>query len=284
MTARGSTTYASNGDGTIVSQATSGVTTRYIQDLAAPLPQVLQTTQGSATTQYVYGRARVASVAGGTRTWYGTDALGSVRQTLDDAGVPLSVINYDPWGTPRRGRCRRSGLPWPNRKSGMDAMKAEIDNKYASRIGNSFAQEPNTAALAVQRIIAAYDAQPMGCPPAVRLTHEPIILVGHSRGAATVQAAAAWLNRLRPDIKIDLVITLSLTAVFQPEAPLYKLPNVQRHINTKSHFGTFMQTGYTSTDFGLGFPEASISGAEELPPIREAAHEYLDYENAPAAC
>jgi YD repeat-containing protein len=36
-TVRGTTTYAYNGDGTLVSQATSGVTTRYTQDLAAPL-------------------------------------------------------------------------------------------------------------------------------------------------------------------------------------------------------------------------------------------------------
>jgi YD repeat-containing protein len=36
-TVRGATTYGYNGDGTLVSQATSGVTTRYTQDLAAPL-------------------------------------------------------------------------------------------------------------------------------------------------------------------------------------------------------------------------------------------------------
>ena len=45
-TVRGATTYGYNGDGTLVSQATSGVTTRYTQDLAAPLSQVLQTKVG----------------------------------------------------------------------------------------------------------------------------------------------------------------------------------------------------------------------------------------------
>jgi len=48
MTQRRSTTYTYNGDGTLVSQATGGVTTRYTQDLAAPLSQVLQTKVGSA--------------------------------------------------------------------------------------------------------------------------------------------------------------------------------------------------------------------------------------------
>ena len=99
MTARGATSYSYNGDGVLVYDGT----TRSTQDLAAPLSQVLQTTQGSATTQYLYGIGRLASVAGSTRMWYGTDALGSVRQTLSDIGAPLSAVNYDPWGTPESG-------------------------------------------------------------------------------------------------------------------------------------------------------------------------------------
>src|SRR5262249_27351509 len=49
MTAHGSMTYSYNGDGVLVNDGT----TRYTQDLASPLTQVLQTTQGSATTDYV---------------------------------------------------------------------------------------------------------------------------------------------------------------------------------------------------------------------------------------
>jgi YD repeat-containing protein len=59
--------YTYNGDGVLVAQTTNGVLTRYTQDLAAPLSQVLQTTQGSATTNYLYGLNRLASVAGSTR-------------------------------------------------------------------------------------------------------------------------------------------------------------------------------------------------------------------------
>jgi YD repeat-containing protein len=100
-TVRGGTSYTYNGDGTLVSQATSGVTTRYTQDLAAPLSQVLQTKVGAATpTDYIYGLNRLASLNSGVKTWYAADALGSVRRTVTDAGVPLGVINYDPWGTP----------------------------------------------------------------------------------------------------------------------------------------------------------------------------------------
>ncbi len=86
MTIRSTTPYTYNGDGVLVDDGT----TRYTQDLASPLTQVLQTTQGSTTTKYLYGLDRLAAVAGSARTWYVGDALGSVRMTLDDAGAPPS--------------------------------------------------------------------------------------------------------------------------------------------------------------------------------------------------
>jgi RHS repeat-associated protein len=103
-TARGTTSYAYNGDGTLVSQTASSVTTRYTQDLAAPLSQVLQTQVGAAArTEYLYGLTRLASLNSGVKTWYAADALGSVRRTVTDAGVPLGIVNYDPWGTVETG-------------------------------------------------------------------------------------------------------------------------------------------------------------------------------------
>jgi hypothetical protein len=35
------------------------------------------------------------------RTWYATDALGSVRLTLDDGGTVLGGTSYDPWARSR---------------------------------------------------------------------------------------------------------------------------------------------------------------------------------------
>jgi RHS repeat-associated protein len=99
MIVRGTTPYTYTGDGVLVDDGT----TRYTQDLASPLSQVLQTTQGSTTTNYLYGLDRLAAQSGSTKTWYVGDALGSVRMTLDDAGVPLGVVHYDPWGTPESG-------------------------------------------------------------------------------------------------------------------------------------------------------------------------------------
>ena len=92
----------SNGDGTLVAQTANG-TTRFTQDLVSPLSQILQTTQGTTTKHYVYGHERLYDQAGIVKTWYGADALGSVRQTLDGTGASFSALNYDPWGTPQGG-------------------------------------------------------------------------------------------------------------------------------------------------------------------------------------
>jgi RHS repeat-associated protein len=91
------TTNSYNADGTLVAQTTSGVTTRYAQDLAAPLSQVLSI----GATRYVYGHERLATQSGSATSWYAGDALSSLRQTLDSTGMPRGTASYDPWGTPQ---------------------------------------------------------------------------------------------------------------------------------------------------------------------------------------
>jgi hypothetical protein len=56
------------------------------RDLAAPLSQVLS----DGTANYVYGHDRLRAQGG---PWYVGDALGSVRQTLDDAGAVLATTS-----------------------------------------------------------------------------------------------------------------------------------------------------------------------------------------------
>ncbi len=91
-----STAQVYNGDGVLVQ---SGRTV-YAQDLALPLTQVLQVSDGTNRTNYIYGHERLMSDAG---EWYATDALGSVRLTLDDNGTAYSGATFDPWGSPERG-------------------------------------------------------------------------------------------------------------------------------------------------------------------------------------
>jgi YD repeat-containing protein len=94
LTQRGTTSYSYNGDSVLVYDGA----TRYTQDLISPLSQVLQATQSGTTSDYLYGLDRLAALSGGTRTWYGSDALGSMRQTLSDTGAALGSVCYDPWG------------------------------------------------------------------------------------------------------------------------------------------------------------------------------------------
>jgi YD repeat-containing protein len=80
--------YMYNGDGVLTADTVNGNATTYTQDLAAPLAQVLQVSGGQPTT-YLYGLERLAEVRGSQRTWYAYDALGSVRQVLNDDGGAL---------------------------------------------------------------------------------------------------------------------------------------------------------------------------------------------------
>ena len=95
----GSTSNTYNADGTLVAQTVSSVTTRSTQDVAAPLSQILS----NGTQRYVYGNPAerlFAQVGTSPRAWYSTDALGSVRATLSDAGIPQAAASYDAWGVP----------------------------------------------------------------------------------------------------------------------------------------------------------------------------------------
>jgi len=97
LTVQGTTTNTYNGDGVLVAQTTGSGTISYTQDLASPLSQILS----DGTSQYIYGSERLYGVAGGTRTWYLGDALGSVRQTVDDTGLVQQTQRYDAWGAPQ---------------------------------------------------------------------------------------------------------------------------------------------------------------------------------------
>jgi len=123
--------YAYNGDGVLVSDGT----TTYVQDLAAPLSQVLS--DGTAT--YVYGHERLTAAAGSGQTWYVGDALGSVRQTLDDAGAVLATTNYDPWGTPQDTLSAPFGFTGELHNAGQVYLRARW---YAPGQGRFVSEDP----------------------------------------------------------------------------------------------------------------------------------------------
>jgi len=92
--------YTYNGDGVRVAQEVDGVETRWVQDTVG-LAQVLMETSGGAETIYLYGHARLAQVEGADAEWFLGDALGSVRQVVDDGGDVVLARDYSPFGVVR---------------------------------------------------------------------------------------------------------------------------------------------------------------------------------------
>lgn len=74
--------------------------TTYTQDLAAPLPVVLQSKTGATTSKYLYSMG-TRPIAQYTSAWEYLllDALGSVRQIADAAGNFTLAKSYEPYGT-----------------------------------------------------------------------------------------------------------------------------------------------------------------------------------------
>lgn len=95
---QGSTTYGNiyNGQGDRLRQTVNGVPTTYVLDLNAGLTQVLS--DGSNT--YLYGTSRIAEKQTGGWRYYAGDALGSVRQLVDNTGAVTLAKSYQPFGTP----------------------------------------------------------------------------------------------------------------------------------------------------------------------------------------
>ena len=72
---------------------------------------------------------------------------------------------------------------------------------------------------------------------------ERIILIGYSRGGASVQQLAGVLNRRRPGMRIDLVVTIAPVDILHQNEPVSKskLPNVGLHLNFRSGQGVAAQ-------------------------------------------
>ena len=88
-------TYTYNGDGLRVSKTENGITTSYVWDVAAPLPVVLQDSQGKT---YEYGNGLILQDSGGTPSWYLNDGLGSTVGLTNSAGALTATYRYDVYG------------------------------------------------------------------------------------------------------------------------------------------------------------------------------------------
>ncbi|CAG0934100.1 partial tRNA nuclease WapA, partial [Thermoflexales bacterium] len=101
------TQYAYNGAGTRLAQIVDGATTRYVVDVSGYLPQVVEEHATGSVTRYLYGNGLIGFEKNGARSYQHGDALGSVRQTTNEAGVVQQANDYDPFGNV----IRTVGLP-----------------------------------------------------------------------------------------------------------------------------------------------------------------------------
>jgi RHS repeat-associated protein len=89
-----------NGDGVRLKQIVAGVVTTYTQDLAAPLPIVLQSKTGVTTTKYLYSMGtRPLAQSSAAWEYLLPDALGSVRQIANANGYIIRTQDYEPYGS-----------------------------------------------------------------------------------------------------------------------------------------------------------------------------------------
>jgi RHS repeat-associated protein len=90
----GADSYTYNGLGDRLSQTVNGQVTNYTLDLNAGLTQVLS----DGTTSYTYGLGHVSQQNGNTAEYFLGDALGSVRQLVNNTGNVTLGKSYDPYG------------------------------------------------------------------------------------------------------------------------------------------------------------------------------------------
>ena len=75
-------------------------TTKYINDVASPLVQVLMETNESDTVlaTYTYGNDLISMNRAGVNSYYHYDGLGTVRQMTDDTETIVASYTYDSFG------------------------------------------------------------------------------------------------------------------------------------------------------------------------------------------
>jgi RHS repeat-associated protein len=209
------TQYGYSGDGVRLMQTVNGVTTRYVNDVVAALPQVLQENRGGvAPTQvaYLYGQGMVAQQGSGTWAYQHPDALGSVRQLTDDAGNVTQARFYTPFGAPEAayGQALTTGSfgyagEQEDPASGLTYLRARY---YDPSVGRFLTRDPYPAYASMPSTLHRYAyvgnnpinrVDPSGLrwtvPQAQQLRRNPLEMAGLSRVRA-MNAGARSADRI----------------------------------------------------------------------------------------
>ncbi len=101
--------YAYNGLGDRLRQFENGVTTHYTLDLNASVEYAFWTlTQvlADGARTYLYGNCRLEQESAASTEYFIGDALGSVRQLVDEAGDVRLNRSYEPYGEALSNECK----------------------------------------------------------------------------------------------------------------------------------------------------------------------------------
>ncbi len=86
-----------NGLGDRLTLSLNGTQTKYANDVAGGLTQVLLETTGATKNAYLYGNGHIAQQKTNVQ-YFGVDGLGSVRQLYNSSGQIVSDRQWDPYG------------------------------------------------------------------------------------------------------------------------------------------------------------------------------------------
>jgi len=139
--------YTYTADGLRVGQRVSSTLTTYTWDWASPVPELLSQSTDSQSTAYLVGHETLGWWDGTTWAYILPDALGSVRQMADGAGVVVSAREWTPYGEEVGGW--RAGLgytgEWQDADVGLVYLRARW---YAPGVGIFTAPDPFPGVLA----------------------------------------------------------------------------------------------------------------------------------------
>ncbi|MDW8069053.1 MAG: hypothetical protein RML46_09085 [Anaerolineae bacterium] len=113
--------YNCTADGRRVGQSTNGILTTYAWDWAVPVPELLAHAAGLQSILYRISHETRGWAGGGGWRYVLPDALGSVRQIADAAGVVVSAREGDPYGREVGGWQKGLGYgeEWQERAVGL---------------------------------------------------------------------------------------------------------------------------------------------------------------------
>jgi RHS repeat-associated protein len=162
-----------------------------VQDTTG-LGQVLLEATGGAVTLSLYGLGRLAEVEGADAQWFLADALGSVRQTVDDDGAVTLARDYTPFGVLRaEAGTGGSGYGYTGEQGalGLVYLRARWYDPYLNRF------------LSPDPIIADF-TKPQSLNRYVYCLNDPVNCVDPSglRGGPRFEAGTGYVS---PDVPYD---------------------------------------------------------------------------------